>query len=104
MDHAREIFEEAVRKAGEFRRDVKLWGVYTLDKSVSHAKVTVQSQGGEEFRLDFTVGANDKVTASASGLNGWPIPECTLTSDSIEDAITDAIQWKLGSTGLFNSD
>jgi hypothetical protein len=102
MDHAQEIFKQAVEKAGESRKDVKLWGIDTLDKSTRHAKVTVQSQDGEEFELFFTVGANDEVTIK--GPINWRVPACILTADNIESAIKDAIQWKLGTARPFDSE
>jgi hypothetical protein len=39
MNHAH-IFDEAVRKAGEFRNDVSLWGAYfRADVLIGHSKL-----------------------------------------------------------------
>jgi hypothetical protein len=94
------IFAEAVQKAGLFRKGVTVELAGPNERGgVIHAQVVVTSQDGN-FRLLFQVGANDEVTAS--GPKG-PLAGCYLTGESIESAIKDEIQWKLG-LRPFNSD
>jgi hypothetical protein len=94
------IFTEGVQKAKAFREDVSVLGAYAEDKGLFRAKVTVSSSEGN-FQLHFTIGADDEVTGL--GPNGWRVPDCLLTPKSIESAIKDAIQWKLGPSP-FNSE
>jgi hypothetical protein len=107
MDHARklriqDIFDKAVQKAGDFRKGVNVHFVGATEESngLIRAQVLVLSQDGD-LKLLFTIGANDEVTGL--GPNGWRIPDCLLTPKSIESAIKDAIQWKIGPSP-FNSD
>jgi hypothetical protein len=97
MDHTRKlrirnIFGEAVEKAQASREGVNV-RLGRTDELVGivRAQVTVGSADGK-FRLHFVVGANNDI--AAYGPKG-PI-RCSLTVDSIQNAIRDEIEREFG--------
>jgi hypothetical protein len=96
LSQARDIFGKAADKAERFRNGVSVDLTGPDERGgIIHAHVVVKSEG-KKFQLRFNVGPNDEVETTALDLGEWPVPKCTLTSDSIESAIKDAIQWKFG--------